>query len=57
MPNPRGEALVSVSFRMRQSLVDRLEAAKWAMKMPKVQVVEKALEELYEKYDVPEGEE
>jgi len=54
MPVNRGETLVSVSFRMRQSIVDRLETAKWAMKMPKVHVVEKALEELYEKYDIPE---
>lgn len=59
-PKQFGE-MKQVSFRIPAELDKRLEAAQWALKMRKADVVRTALEELFDKHGVqveesnPEG--
>ena len=46
------EKMYPVSFRLPKVYADRLEKAKWELRMSKVDVVKKALDKLFEEHNI-----
>ena len=46
------EKLVPVSFRLPVSYAEKLEKAKWDLRMNKVDVIKLALDDLFEKHKI-----
>jgi len=42
----------AATFKLKPSTIERIDAARWALKLSKQDVVEKALEELFKKHGI-----